>query len=292
MVNEFVEIEKYLKQIESDKSKHTLRSYANSIGRFVDTCGVHNAQELVQMTSAQVQDYLYSLKDSGCSPATVNTHGRNLLAFFNWLNENGYENSLHFKHLKQSKKIKDVLTVDEVKAMLATSKGKARLMIAMMAFTGLRREEVTNIKVEDIRDCSIIIHGKGRKERKITLHDDVCTLLNEYLASRDTDYEYLFYSRKNFNGKGGEIHPLTAEAVRMTVKTAMLNAGIAPERVEKMSAHTMRRFFATYLAKNNLSLTKIQLLMGHESATTTAIYLQSAGAEIASDDLKALPSLV
>ena len=82
------------------------------------------------------------------------------------------------------------------------------------------------------------------------------------------------------------------EAIRYSVKSAMLKAGIIPERVAKMSAYSMRRFFAVYLARNNASITKIQLLMGHESAVTTAIYLKSAGAEIAEEEIKALPSLM
>lgn len=290
----FTELEKYLSQVKSDKSPHTLRSYTNSLTRFCNTCEILYPEQISTMTSAQVQDYLYGLKNNGLSASTVNSHARNLIVFFRWLTENGHPNDLHTKMFRQSKTIKDVPTPEEVKAMLATTKTKReRLLLAMLSFTGMRREEITNVKISDISGCFVTINGKGRKQRKLALHEDVCKLLNEYLIKRDADFEYLFYTRKSFAGRGDAMpHKLTAEAIRQTVKRAMRNAGIPEERVAKMSAHSMRRFFAVYLLKNNASLSKIQLLLGHSSATTTAIYLQSAGAEIADEDVRALPSLI
>jgi site-specific recombinase XerD len=288
------ELEKYLTQVASDKSKHTLTSYQSALTRFCKDMNIVSASQISSLTSANIQDYLYALKDSGLSSSSVNAHARILIAFFNWLKDNGVENDLHAKKFKESKTIKDVPTPEEVKAMIAnTNSLSKKFLIALMAFTGMRREEITNIKLSDISGCFITVHGKGRKERKLPLHEDVCKLLNNYLAKRDAEFEYLFYSRKSFAGQGdGQPHQITAKYVITAVRHAMLSAGIAPERIAKMGAHSMRRFFAVYLAKNNASLTKIQLLMGHESATTTAIYLKSAGAEIAEDEIKALPSLM
>jgi site-specific recombinase XerD len=289
----FTEIEKYLKQIESDKSKHTLRAYTSTIERFVNACAIPSVDELCKMTSSQVQDYLYGLKNGGLSAASVNGHVRNLSAFFKWLNENGYENDIRVKRFKQAKTIKDVPTEDEIKSMIANTSGQRKLLIALIVFTGMRREEITNIKLSDISGCSIVVHGKGRKERKIPLHDDLCKLLNNWLVERDTDFEYLFFSRRTFAGQGdGTAHQLTGETINRMVKAAMLKGGVSPDRIAKMGAHSLRRFFAVYLLKNNASLTKIQLLMGHESVITTGVYLKSAGAEIAEEEIRALPSLM
>ena len=209
----FSELEKYLKQVESDKSPHTLRSYNNTLIRFCSDFDISSVSQIIKLTSADVQDYLYSLKNGGLNPSSVNSHARNLVAFFSWLKDNGYENDLHVKRFKQDKTIKDVPTPDEVKNMIANTSGKQKLLITLMAFTGMRREEITNIKLSDISGCFITIHGKGRKERRLALHEDVCKLLNEYLAKRNADIEYLFYSRKSFGGNG-EPHRLTAEAIR------------------------------------------------------------------------------
>jgi site-specific recombinase XerD len=287
------ELEKYLKQVASDKSKHTLTSYQSALTRFCKDMKIESASQISSLTSANIQDYLYTLKDGGLNPSSVNAHARVLIAFFNWLKDNGVENDLHAKKLKESKTIKDVPSPEEVRAMIANTSGMKKLLIALLAFTGARREEVTNIKLSDISGCFVTLHGKGRKERRIALHDDLCKLLNACLAKRDADIEYLFYSRRSFAGQGdGQPHQITAKYVITAVRHAMLSAGIAPERIAKMGAHSLRRFFSVYLLRNNVSIGKIQLLLGHSSPTTTAIYLQSAGAEIAEDEIKALPSLM
>ena len=289
----FPELEKYLKQIETDKTKTTLRGYTTSIIRFCDTLKIESAEQIQKMTSSQIQDYLYGLADTGLSPVSMNSHGRNLMAFFKWLNDNGYENILHVKKFKEEKTIKAVPTENEMRSILANTTGQRKLLIALMAFTGARREEVANIKISDISGCFVTLHGKGRKERRIALHNDLCVLINNWIVKRDSDIEYLFYSRKSFAGRGtGKPHQLTGDTINCMVKAAMLKGGISPERIDKMSAHSIRRFFAVYLLKNNASLSKIQLLMGHESALTTAIYLKSAGAELAEEEIKSLPSLM
>ena len=289
------EIEKYLTQIASDKSVHTLRSYKSTLERFCEVCNITSISHISEMTSGDVQDYLYTLKDEGLKATSVNSHARNLTAFFNWMRDNGIPVDIHTKKFTEEKHIADVPTFDEVKNMIATSTGKSKLLITLMAFTGARREEVTNIKVSDIKQGFLAIRqGKGRKDRLIPLHEDLRKMLDSYIAKRDApDFEYLLYSRRTIGGVGGgEIHKLNAEAIRYSVKAAMLKAGIPEERVACMSAHSMRRFFACFLLKNNVPLGKIQLLLGHSDVKTTMIYLRSAGAEIAEEEVKGLPSLV
>ena len=89
--------------------------------------------------------------------------------------------------------------------MLAVSTGKTKVLLTTLAYTGLRRDEIVNvkpedvtIKLDDIKSCFIIVRqGKGDKQRKIPLHTDLCVDLNEYLNTRDApDFPYLFYSGK------------------------------------------------------------------------------------------------
>jgi site-specific recombinase XerD len=284
---------KYLSQVKAEKSINTLRGYSNAMERFFDALEITDPAQISALTSSRVQDYLFSLKESGLSAASVNSHGRNILTFFRWANENGCPNELKVKRFKESKKIKAVFTSEEVHNMLSKTARKEKLMILMLAFTGLRRDEIANVKVSDIRNCTLLVQeGKGDKQRIIPLHEDVCNLINDYLKERKCgDFEYLFYSRKSFTREGTP-HKLTGEAVRYIVKNAMAKAGIAPERINQLSAHSLRRFFATYMLKNNASLSKIQLTLGHASPMTTLLYLRSAGAEIAKEEIEGLPSLM
>jgi site-specific recombinase XerD len=289
----FTELEKYLEQVKSDKTATTLRGYSTSLIRFCDSLKIESAKQIQKLSSSNIQDYLYGLKNAGLSASSVNSHARNIMVFFKWLNENGYKNELHIKKMKESKTIKPVPSEEEIKNILGATSGQRKLLIAMMCFTGLRREEAANIKISDIQNCHLTINGKGRKQRRLLLHDDICKLLNKWLAKRDVEFEYLFYSRRTFAGNGdGTPHKLTGDTINRIVKAGMLKGGLSPERIATLGAHSLRRFFAVYLLKNNASLSQIQVLLGHESALTTALYLRSAGAEIAENEIRSLPSLM
>jgi site-specific recombinase XerD len=286
----FTLAQKYLEQVKIDKSPNTLRGYTGSLELFFKVLNVTSPEDVVKLTDADIADFLFGLKERLAS-SSVNAHGRNLLAFFRWLNNNGYPNTFRVKTLKQPKTIKAVFSDTEVESMLANTNHKERVIILMLAYTGLRRDEISSVKLSDIQgDVLLVSHGKGSKQRKIPLHPHVLAAINEYIKKeRDAkDFEYLFYSRKSLD-HNGEIHKLTGEAIRRTVKMAMIKAGIAPERAEQLSAHSLRRYHAVYLLKHNVSINKIALLLGHSSTVTTAIYLRSAGAEIAAEEIAGLP---
>jgi integrase/recombinase XerD len=286
----FTLAQKYLDQVKIDKSINTLRGYTGSLELFFKVLNITSPEDVVKLTDADIADFLFGLKERLAS-SSVNAHGRNLLAFFRWLNNNGYPNNLHMKTLKQPKTIKAVFSDAEVEAMLANTNHKERLIILMLAYTGLRRDEISSVKLSDIQDNVLLVsHGKGDKQRKIPLHAHLVSAIDKYVRKeRDADgFEYLFYSRKSLD-HNNEIHKLTGEAIRRIVKMAMLKAGISQERSDQLSAHSLRRYFAVYLLKHNLSINKIQLVLGHSSPLTTAIYLRSAGAEIAADEIAGLP---
>jgi len=285
--NEFMAI------VKNDRTVSTYNSYQWNLGNFINNFNLATLEDLEKLTVKNIREYLDGLKTGGLQSSSVNTRLRTLKTFFAWLLENEYIKSNPMTKIKkyiETKKIATILTADEREAIIASCKKnlKLKLMVSMMLYTGLRREEVVNIRIEDISNCHLLIHGKGRKERVVAIHPYVCDLINQYLAKRETDFEYLFCSRKaGFGTQGGEWHKITPQAVYDAIKKACRLAGIDEAKV---APHTLRRTFSCDLARGGASSFQIQKALGHSSIITTERYLSAAGAEIADEALLNQPS--
>jgi integrase/recombinase XerD len=293
----FNEYEKFMAIVKSDKSLHTVDSYYRNLQSFFNTLNIQSIDDIKNLNSDIMRKYMADAKDGGLQVSSVNARMRVIKAFFNWLVENKYMinqpmDSVHM--FKEPKKIAVVLTREERDAMILNcgTNIKLKTIIALMLYTGVRREEVTNIKVEDIHDGKILIHGKGKKERLLVLNTYVQDLIEKYLKQRGTDFEYLFCSRKGFKDNSGYWHKLSPESIRCDVKRAARLAGIDPKRIEKISAHCTRRTFACDLARSGASSFQIQKSLGHSNINTTSIYIAPVGAEIANDVMMNQPAPV
>ena len=138
-------------------------------------------------------------------------------------------------------------------------------MFAMMLKTALRRDEVSSIRMMDVRGNEILIRGKGGEERFTFLNDDLCDMLEEYLTERDTDSEYLFYSTRGESGEGGRLSPVS---VNNRVKACAEKAGL-PDWV---TAHRLRGTAIT-LASIEFGLKGAQAIAGHKDTKTTELYI-------------------
>lgn len=143
-------------------------------------------------------------------------------------------------------------------------------IIAVFVFSGVRREELTNIKLSDvdIENRKILIHGKGNKERIVYINDNLLPILSEYiLVHRGNLYnakysEYLFVSKKR--------KKLTVKAVNDIVNKNLEKIGVKEKGI---SAHVLRKCFATSLFNSTHDITTISKLLGHTSPTVTMRYI-------------------
>jgi integrase/recombinase XerD len=140
-----------------------------------------------------------------------------------------------------------------------------KLMLVIMFETGVRRGELVNIKLSDIKDNKILLHSKGGNEDYIFLTEDINKLLSLYLSKRKVQSEYLFYGRN-----GGH---LSSGSVNLRIKGAAKRAGISPEKIDKITAHTARKSCATNMLINKNPITTVQKVLRHKNlATTSKIY--------------------
>ena len=172
------------------------------------------------------------------------------------------------KFVKETKKIKPVLTQEESeKIILSARNSQERFMVAMALKTALRRSEIANIKMSDIDGCKIRITSKGGDEYYTHLNTTLCDMLNEYIQDRDTDSEYLFYGIKGVQSADGRI---TGTSVNNRVRACAKRAGIE----KNITAHRLRATAITNAAVNH-GMALAQGLARHKSISTTNIYVNT-----------------
>jgi site-specific recombinase XerD len=136
--------------------------------------------------------------------------------------------------------------------------------------TGLRRAELTRLKVSDIDSERMVIHvlgGKGRKDRDVMLSPKLLDELREY-------WRGLKHKPRTWLFPGGRWHgrteqPMSDKVVWYACHEAAKRAGID----KRVHPHTLRHSFATHLLEAGVDLRTIQLLLGHSDLKATTVYL-------------------
>ncbi len=141
------------------------------------------------------------------------------------------------------------------------------VMVALLYATGMRRQELAQIRLGDIdmRRGSISVLGKGNKTRMVPLGDRTLEDLNEYLVARRE-----FLSEKGTASEALLLNrfgqPLSVRSIDRLVKKFGMGAGIS------FTPHTLRHSFATHLLENGADLMLIKEILGHSSLSTTQKY--------------------
>lgn len=166
-------------------------------------------------------------------------------------------------------RLPEVLSLSEVSRLLSRVRGLVHLTILQTMYaSGLRLAEALHLKPADIDSERMVIRvrqGKGRKDRYVTLSPTLLEKLRAYYRACRPKGEWLFPNR---SGKYPIHRTAVQRACREAAELAGLRKGVTP--------HTLRHSFATALLEAGVDLRRIQVLMGHTSLNTTAIYLHVA----------------
>lgn len=162
---------------------------------------------------------------------------------------------------KKIKKLPKVLSKEEIKILInSTENLKHKLVIKLLYSSGLRLQEIINLKRKEIdfdRKIIFVNSGKGRKDRITLLSEELKIDLLRYFGS------YKFHTDYLFEGRFGKYSKKSVQKI-LEKSSKKLNKKVTP--------HMLRHSFATHLLESGTDLRYIQNLLGHSDLKTTEIY--------------------
>ena len=171
---------------------------------------------------------------------------------------------------KKAEHVPSILSQQEVARLIdAADNSFHRTLLMTLYATGVRRAELTHLKISDVDSQRMVIHvqgGKGRKDRDVMLSSKLLKELREHWRRlRRKPSEWLFPgNRQHTHDK-----PISTKVVWHACRNAAKRAGIK----KQVHPHTLRHCFATHLLEAGTDLRTIQMLLGHRDLEETTIYL-------------------
>ena len=159
------------------------------------------------------------------------------------------------------------LNLDQAELLLTDIVGRNKLrdycILVLFLNCGLRLSELCNIKINDIREDTLVVRGKGNKDRTVYLNERCIKAFNEYKKVRiKINCDYLFISERK--------RQLSKREVQYIVTKNLRNKNFD---VKKYSTHKLRHTTATLLYKHgNVDIRTIQKILGHKNIGTTEVY--------------------
>ena len=261
-------------------SDKTIRNYGKLIGYLLDYLKEqHKVLCLEDVRPMYIKAYLMILQERGAKPQYINDQLKAFKVLFRYLYEEGYTDSIlteRIKNVKQPKTIIKTFTEQEVKKLTEYYSGhtfmevRNRLMLMTFFDTGIRVSELIDLKLSQVKDEYILIHGKGDKERVVPKSPLLNKWMFKYLNTRENFFAYRRVPENVFLSRNGR--PMTTEAIHRVIKIAGKAVGVS--RDIRVSPHTCRHTFAQMQLKNGLDLYSLSRLMGHSNISITQRYLE------------------
>lgn len=268
----------YLK-LERGLSKNTIENYSFDIERlcsFLEQNGIEVSP--IKITEETVQQFIYSVSKevNARSQARIIS---GLKSFFSYLIFEDYRNDNPLELLEApriGRKLPDTLAIQDIDNLIAaidlsSNEGERnRAMLETLYGCGLRVSELVNLKISDLffEEGFIKITGKGNKQRFVP----VGNLTQKYIEIYKNSIRVHLPIQKGYedtlflNRRGRQL-------TRAMIFTIIKDLAQKINLQKSISPHTFRHSFATHLLENGADLRSIQLMLGHESITTTEIYV-------------------
>lgn len=263
--------------LERGLSGNTLESYHTDVIHLLEFLEERELS-LTDVDTDALHQFLCTLRDLGISPRSQARMLSGIRAFFRFLRLEGYTDTDPCELLEAprfGRTLPDILSVEDIDSMIAAlDPGKDETprnhaIIETLYGSGLRVSELVELRMSRVNldEGYVIITGKGNKQRLVPLSPESIRLIREYLPIRERlkikpdSSDILFLNRR-----GGM---MTRVMVFYVIRDSAAAAGI----IKKVSPHTLRHSFATHLLEGGANLRAIQEMLGHESISTTEIYI-------------------
>lgn len=283
-------IEPFLEALSAERgaAANTLAAYARDLGDLADTLDARGVDG-ASAGRADIEAWLIDMETRGLSAATRARRLSAARGLFRFAWEEGWradDPAAGLDGPRRRRPLPRTLTVEAVDRLFAAvetafegdARLRARCLLELVYATGMRVSELVSLPVAAARGnpATLLIRGKGGRERLAPLTDPARAAIADWLpardrACRDKPSPWLFPSR----GAAGR---LTRVRFFQMVRALAAEAGLDPAAV---SPHTLRHAFATHLLANGADLRAIQELLGHADIATTEIYTHVLDARLA-----------
>lgn len=272
------EYQNYLR-LERGLSENTITNYSFDIEKLILFLNDNNITlNPLHINEETIQEFIYDVSKK------VNARSQSriisgLKSFFSFLVFEDYRKDSPMELIevpKVGRKLPDTLSVNEIDQLIAAidlSKNEGernRAILETLYSCGLRVSELVNLKLSDLffEEGFIKVTGKGNKQRFVPIGKQTQKFIQIYIAHyrnhlmiKKGNEDVLFLNRRG------------AKLTRAMIFTIIKELAIAIGLKKTISPHTFRHSFATHLLENGADLRSIQIMLGHESITTTEVYM-------------------
>jgi len=269
----------YYLKIERGLSKNSVQNYALDIEKLILFLNSNNSRETpITITKETVQQFIYEIAKI-VSPRSQARIISGLKSFFNFLVFEDYRETNPTDLIESPKigrKLPDTLSEEEINSLinaidLSKAEGERnRAMLETLYGCGLRVSELVSLQISDLYfdEDFIKVTGKGNKQRFVPISNINKKYINIYKnevrvhQKIGKDFEDILF----LNRRGKQL-------TRAMIFTIIKQLAVTINLEKNISPHTFRHSFATHLLENGADLRAIQQMLGHESITTTEVYM-------------------
>lgn len=270
-------LEAYIRYLVAEKnlSQYTLRNYRTDLGDFFS----HLDERAVDPLTADrntMRRYLVGVRERGIATASITRKVSTIRSFYRFLVREGKVESSPLTGIvapKREKRLPVVLRKEHLTALIEAAREdtpqglRNRAILELMYAAGVRLSEIVGLDVRnaDLSERSLLVRGKGNKERIVLYGGPADVALRRYLTDgrsklAQPDEQALFVNRHGTR--------LSGRSIQQIVGKHALKAGLD----QRIHPHLLRHSFATHLLDGGAELRIVQELLGHASASTTQIY--------------------
>ncbi|MDR2773940.1 MAG: site-specific tyrosine recombinase XerD [Tannerella sp.] len=263
--------------LEKGLSENTSEAYIDDLNKLIRFIGSEPDMNILELTYSDLQQFIAQLSDLGISSRSQARIISGIKSFYRFLITEDYldiDPTELLESPKTGRKLPEVLTVNEINDLinsvdLSKAEGQRnRAMLEVLYSCGLRVSELITLKHSNVYfdEQFIIVKGKGDKQRLVPISPAAIREIRNYLVDRhNINVRRGFEDTLFLNRRGAG---LSRVMIFHIIKEQSKIAGIR----KNISPHTMRHAFATHLLEGGANLRAIQMMLGHESITTTEIY--------------------
>jgi site-specific recombinase XerD len=264
-------------------SPHTVRAYELDLARFSQFLGKRAA--IASCDRTVIHNYVRHLFDvRALKEASVKRHLATLRSLFHWLEEDDEAIADPFRgariRIRMPKRLPRVIARSDLRRLLrphlaeqAFSDLTAYVATELLFATGMRVSELASLLDDavDLDDATITIIGKGNRERRVFVPDEIKAILRDYRLARDRSATEA--ATFLVNSRGAAASP---QMIRRLIRIHGERAAVR----DRITPHMFRHSVATYLLEEGVDIRYVQRLLGHRSISTTEMYTQVADAAL------------